>query len=36
MENDPDWHAGTVDSEMLEKCLAMLDEGYNARSDANV
>ena len=25
MENDPNWHAGTVDSEMLKKCCDLLD-----------
>jgi transketolase len=26
MENNPDWHAGSVDSEMLKECYKILDE----------
>jgi transketolase len=36
MENDPDWHAGTVDSEMLKKCCAILDAAHKAKGEANV
>lgn len=35
MENDPDWHAGTVDSAMLQKCFAMLEAARNGKGDAN-
>jgi transketolase len=31
MENDPDWHAGSVDSDLLEKCFAELDGKFQGR-----